>query len=244
MAGGTKQQAFSNKTTPGDCYSSREGVRGVRLRMKMSRLRGIGASGFNLVQRACLSLISYGLNKERVRRDLQRGSKRFRWFTADEEIVAEALARIIVPSDEETPGIAEVGILDRPAMVALDDLIIQSSYRQDLYARGLLSFDVWAQSRYRRKFADLPTKDQTELFADAQHLYEQWTQRAPLTLKLRRRFQAILQAKNGSFFAAQLYPQIREDCLRVFYTSRVSWVWLGYDGPPMDKGYPNLLERR
>jgi hypothetical protein len=212
--------------------------------MKMSRLRGIGAICFNLLQRACLSLATYRVNKEKVRVEKERGSQRFRWFTADEEIVAEALARIIVPSDEETPGVEDVGVLDRSAIVALDHLVIQSSHRQELYALGLLSFDVWAQNRYRRKFAELPTEDQRALFSDAQHIYEQWTEAVPLPLKLRRRLQAILQAKDGSLFAAQLYPQIREDCLRVFYTSRVSWVWLEYDGPPMDKGYPNLSERR
>ncbi len=40
--------------------------------------------------------------------------------------------------------------------------------------------------------------------------------------KVWRRLQAIAQVRDGAFFAAELYPQIRDDCLRVFYTSRVS----------------------
>jgi hypothetical protein len=39
-----------------------------------------------------------------------------------------------------------------------------------------------------------------------------------------------------------LYPVIRNDCIQIFYTSQVSWVWLGYDGPPMEKGYSNLIQ--
>lgn len=209
----------------------------------MSYLRRIGSACFKVLQDGCLVATTHATDKERRRRELQRGKNGFLWFTEEEVSVAQALARIIVPSDEETPGVDEVGVLDRPAMVALDTLIVQSSQRQELYARGLLSFDVWAQDRYQRKFAELSTGDQTALFADAQETYERWAEKVRLTLKLQRRFQAVLHARNGSFFAAQLYPQIREDCLQVFYTSRVSWVWLEYDGPPMDKGYPNLSER-
>jgi electron transfer flavoprotein beta subunit len=35
-----------------------------------------------------------------------------------------------------------------------------------------------------------------------------------------------------------------DDVFQAFYTNEVSWVWLGYDGPPMPDGYPNLSEGR
>jgi hypothetical protein len=44
------------------------------------------------------------MDKEQAHRDAQRGGDNFRWFTPDEAAVAEALGRIIVPSDGETPG--------------------------------------------------------------------------------------------------------------------------------------------
>jgi hypothetical protein len=87
-------------------------------------------------------------------------------------------------------------------------------------------------------------EDQIMLFSAAQRVYEDWTAGAPPIMKAWHRIRAIAQARRGSLFAGQLYPQIRNDCLQVFYTSRVSWVWLEYDGPPMDKGYPSLVKPR
>ena len=184
------------------------------------------------------------MNKELARRDAKRGRNTLRWFTPDEAVVAEALARIIVPSDDETPGIDEVCVLDPPAIVTLDNLVTASAERQYLYSRGLLSFDTWALKERKCKFAEMPKEDQIMLFRAAQQIYEGWTASGSAILKAWRRLRASTRAGNGSFFAAKLYPQIKDDCLQVFYSSRVSWVWLEYDGPPMDKGYPSLVERR
>jgi hypothetical protein len=184
------------------------------------------------------------MNKELARRDAQRGANGLRWFTPDEAVVGEALATVIVPSDEETPGLDEVDVLGPSAVVALDKLVSTSSHRKQLYSRGLLSFDAWALSQHGYKFAEMPKENQVALFKAAQRIYEGWTANGPAALKAWRRLKAISQARKGSLFAAQLYPQIKDDCLQVFYTSRVSWVWLEYDGPPMDKGYPNLMEPR
>jgi Gluconate 2-dehydrogenase subunit 3 len=207
-------------------------------------LRRAGAKCFNLLQDTYLASVTRGMNVELARRNAKRGEENLRWFTPEEAAVAEALAAIIVPSDKETPGIEDVGVLGPPAIVALDNLVVKSPYSQDLYLRGLLSFDIWAQSRRGCKFAELPKEDQIMLFRAAQHNYERWTAGGSGLKKAWRRLRAISPAKNGSFFAAQLYPQLRGDCLRVFYTSRVSWTWLQYDGPPMDKGYSSLATPR
>ena len=210
----------------------------------INSLRTMGAGCFRFLQDTHLAVATRSMNQELARRNSERERYTPRWFTRDEAVVAEALARIIVPSDEETPGIDEVGVLDPPALLSLDSLIAKSSFRQGLYSRGLLSFDMWAQNRQERKFADISKADQIILFKDAEQLYERWTERASGMTKAYRRFRAISQARSGSFFAAQLYPQIRNDCLQVFYTSRVSWVWLDYDGPPMDRGYSSVATRR
>jgi len=210
----------------------------------MSYLRSKAAEGFNFFLNICVVVASRGIDKELARRDTERGHGTFRWFTSDEATVAEALANIIVPSDEETPGIDEVDVLGPPAIVTLDNLVMASAERQYLYSRGLLSFDTWALNQRGCKFAEMPKEDQTRLFRVAQQIYEGWTASGSATRKAWRRIRAITQAKDGSLLAAQLYPQIRNDCLQVFYTSRVSWVWLDYDGPPMDKGYPSVFEPR
>jgi hypothetical protein len=207
-------------------------------------LKGICISVFNVLSDIYVAVAARDIVEQVARRDAARGGGAFRWFTSDEAAVAEALARIIVPSDEETPGMDEVSVLDPPAMVALDHLVATSSPRQNVYARGLLSFDMWALKQRGRKFADLPEGDRTGLLIAAQQLWERQSREMSPAKKGWRRLQALIQVRNGAFFAAELYPQIRADCLRVFYTSRVAWTWLEYDGPPMDKGYPSLTVPR
>jgi hypothetical protein len=212
--------------------------------MSASYWRTIAIDYFNLLQNMCLSAAAPGINSEVHRRDAERGRDTFRWFTPDEASVAEALARIIVPSDEETPGIDEVCVLGPPGIVTLDNLVAISAERQRLYSHGLLSFDIWAIREHGRKFVEMATEDQVALFTAAQQVHEGLTKQAFPVTKAWRRLRATAGAKTGSFYAARLYPQIRNDCLQVFYTSRVSWTWLGYDGPPMEKGYSSLVTPR
>lgn len=206
----------------------------------MNHLKKMGVSCFNLLSRTWLAILSLGANKELARRNAERGRSTLRWLTPDEQAVAEALARIIVPSDEETPGIDEVQVLGPPAIEVLDRLVAASSYRQHLYSRGLLAFDLWALKQRKCKFAEMAKEDQIGLFKVAEQVFKDRTTDGSPVIKAWQRLRAITQ---GSYLAGQLYPQIRNDSLQVFYTSRVSWIWLGYDGPPMDKGYPNLLAR-
>lgn len=205
----------------------------------MGYLRTIASKCFNALQAVALG----GMDKELARRDGERGRHNLRWFTAEEAVVAEALARVIVPSDEEAPGIDEVDVFGPPAVVALDNLIVMSPHRQYRYSRGLLSFDIWALKNHGCKFAEMTKEDQKAMFREAQQIKESMAPERSTLAKGWRKVHANLIARNGSLFAADLYPQIRSDCIQVFYTSRVSWVWLEYDGPPMDKGYPKLLPR-
>lgn len=210
----------------------------------MNYLKRIGINCFNLVQDIGVNLALWGIKKELDRRDVERGRNNYRWLTPDEVVVVEALARIIVPSDDETPGIDEVCVLGPPAVEVLDKMIAISADRQEIYSRGLLSFDTWAVKERRCKFAEMREEDQIMLFRAAERLDEDWTAGGSPLIKAWLRLRAITRGKSGAFFAGQLYPQIRGDCLQVFYTSRVSWVWLEYDGPPMDKGYLSLTEPR
>ena len=191
----------------------------------------------------CFRVVSRGMDRELARRAVERGHGEFRWITSEEAKVAEALANLIVPSDGETPGIEDVCILGPSTLKSLDRLIASSLDRQRLYGQGLLAFDVWAQRQHGCLFTSMPQDDQIRLLRASQRSYEEWTSPAPLAQKAWRRFTIAIRGKGAPFSAGQLYPQIRSDCLQVFYTSRVSWIWLGYDGPPMDEGYPKLAPR-
>ncbi len=190
------------------------------------------------------TLLSSNITAELARRDSERGRNTFRWFTSEEAAVAEALANIIIPSDDATPGLDDVCVLGPPAIVALDALVATSTYKQEVYSRGLLAFDIWARKQHGCNFVEMRKEDQIMLFRAAQQIHDSWTESVPVTTRIWRKVQAMNQASNGSFFAASLYPSIRGDCLQVFYTSRVCWTWLEYDGPPMDEGYTSVVAPR
>jgi len=214
------------------------------LPLTASDLRRVCIGCFNFAVRVGLAVATRGMAKELARRDDQRGRNTLRWFTPDEAAVVVALARIIVPSDEETPGLEDIGVLGPPAVVMFDRLVATSCYRQQIYSRGLLAFDVWAVSKHGHKFAEIPEQAQKALFAAAQDLHERWTGGTSAAKKAVHRLRALTLASRGTLIAAQLYDQIRSDSLQLFYTSRVAWTWLGYDGPPMDKGYQSLVAPR
>jgi Gluconate 2-dehydrogenase subunit 3 len=173
----------------------------------------------------------------------ERGRNGMRWFTQEEAATADALGGLIVPTGDGTPGFAEIGVLGAPGIESLDRIVNSCTRRQGLYSRGLYAFDQRALILHGRKFAQLEEDDQVKLFKSAQSIHGEWADLAPAGRKAWRRLRAAAHASDGSFFAAMLYPQIRDDCLTVFYTSRVSWTWLKYDGPPMELGYPNLEPR-
>lgn len=210
----------------------------------MGSLREIISNSLDAVVKFGLAAAEKGLAKELARRDAARGNGAYRWFVPEEAAVAEALGTIIVPSDEETPGLDEVGVLDAPATVTLDRMIAASPERQYAYSRGLLCFDIWALREHKRTFAQLSKEDQTALFRAAEQFSEASADRGSALGRVSRRLQYIAQVRQGTYFAGLLYSQVRSDCLQVFYTSRVSWTWLEYDGPPMEEGYKSLEERR
>jgi hypothetical protein len=192
----------------------------------------------------CFRVASRGLDQEVARRAVRRGQGNHQWITPEEAAVAEALANLIVPSDSDTPGAEDVCILGPSTIDSLDRIIRNSPWRQSLYSRGLLSFDVWAQKEHRCLFAKLPQEEQIRLLNASEQVHQEWTAPASLIKKAWRRLKIVIQKRGVPFSAAQLFPHIRNDCLQIFYTSKVSWVWLDYDGPPMDQGYPDLAARR
>jgi len=214
------------------------------LKRASSKLNKLLKRCFDRFVGKCLAMAVRDLEKELAARNAARGSGSFRWFTPEEALVAEALARTVVPSDEETPGADEVGVLDAPAIVTLDRLVAASAWRQYVYSRGLLGFDAWAHKERNCSFGEMSKEDQITFFRTAQQDSETSARETSRIQRAWRRLREIGQVRDGRLFAAVLYPQIRYDCLQVFYTSRVSWTWLDYDGPPMEKGYPSVTAPR
>lgn len=219
-------------------------IRRRTMKATLRYLRTIGIKCFDRLLNACLALALIDFNKELGRRNAGRGGNSLQWLTPEEAVVAEALAKIIVPSEEGSPGIDEVCIFGPSAITSLDKMIKESPGRQHFYSRGLLSFDIWALKEHGCKFGGLSTDQQTTLFRAAQEINDSSQANTSRIAKVWRRFRTLTQTRRGTFYAAALYPMIRHDSLQIFYTSRASWTWLEYDGPPMEKGYSNLTRRR
>jgi hypothetical protein len=215
-------------------------VKGTLIHFRSTAVRWLEG----LFQAAGTLLAPSGFKKELRRRDAQRVANARRWLVPEEALIADALAKIVVPSEEESPGIDEVCVLGQDAIDALDEIIRRCPDRRDLYSRGLLSFDVWAFKEHGCNFAELTIDKQTDLFRAAQELNGRLRESQSKIRKLWRRLEALAEMGRGNYYAVLLYPVIRDDSLRIFYTNQVSWIWLGYDGPPMEKGYASLTEPR
>lgn len=212
------------------------------MKSAMPKLKSVAKRSLSYLYNAYLSFASRTLDRELTARNSGRGKGKFRWLTGEEAAVAAALANVIVPSDEETPGLDDIDVLGPSAVDLLDKLISKNQEKQQLYVRGLLSFDRWASDTYGKSFSQLDVSEQISLLRRAEK-YSDVLHSGSRAVRAWRMLRGAGQIKKGIVFAAQLYPEIRKDCLQIFYTSRVSWVWLEYDGPPMDEGYPKLAAR-
>lgn len=172
-----------------------------------------------------------------VMRSWQRakGIGRDHGFTADEMALLEVLARLIVPSGDTSPGAAQLREVGPSAAELLDQLVAGSPSRQAVYARGLADLNQQARRQYKTEFVDLRHDDQVQLL---QHV-ERLGARSSSTQSFRPKVRAKLLARYHQWTspAVEWFPTLVQDVLTAFYTSPVSWAWLGYDGPPMPEGY-------
>jgi Gluconate 2-dehydrogenase subunit 3 len=171
-----------------------------------------------------------------ARRERERPHEKNHWFTRDEAVLVAAVTSLILPSEEQAPGAKEADVV-----VALDRLVARTPSRQEIYARGLLAFDEWSARQHHQRFADLSPGQQLVLLTRAEQVYAGVTTSPLLTARIARKLRIIYWKWRCP--VVELLPHLSQDVCTVFYTNPVSWKWLGYDGPPMPRGYPDLLER-
>jgi choline dehydrogenase-like flavoprotein len=195
-----------------------------------------------------LTEMAYGLPTERAR-DLQaqhrmRPREKGKWFTPDEEALIETLTTLLVPSSEDRPGMAEVEVLGEKPTETLGGLICESELRQVIYSRGLAAIHRLAFRWYRQRLDGLPPEIQLEFLTRLFEREKQGKRRRGLLGTAVKHCKRVMWMLDGSFEAVELLPMLVQDAHAVFFTSRVSWVWLGYDGPPMPLGYPDPTKPR
>jgi hypothetical protein len=160
-------------------------------------------------------------------------------FTPEESALVSALASLVIPSDETGPGAREADVGQ-----TLERLVATSRFRHELYRRGLRAFDVWAEHEYKRKFNDLSYREQLNLLRQVDTVHQELSIKLSLIGKIKRKLKVVYRERKGLFPAVELFPDLVSDVLRAFYTSQVAWDWLDYDGPPMPRGYPDLVGER
>jgi Gluconate 2-dehydrogenase subunit 3 len=158
------------------------------------------------------------------------------WFTPEEYTLVDVLAALIVPSDEAGPGAHEANVV-----VTLDRLLATSDHRQGLYAPGLLAFDELALDNHGHLFVALTSERQIDVLRTVDRRHREWSRATFLMDMLDRAAERLYYKWDGLAPAVLLFPMLVNDVLQAFYTSQVAWDWLGYDGPPMPRGYLGLL---
>jgi choline dehydrogenase-like flavoprotein len=230
----------------------------VTHRIKGSRLsrfrQGLGV----LVFRAPRAIVEFVLTRvndaaflssPKRRRELsgrarERAGNAESWLTAGERAAVTALASVIVPSSDDTPGAAEMDVLGAPAAARMDEWVRASPAKQALYARGLIAFDELAERRWGTPFAQLSETRQHELLTQIDAAHQRRHRDASLPGKVWKKLELVGEMATGWSAAVDLFPTLVQDVFAAFYTSEVSWMWLGYDGPPMPRGYADLEHPR
>lgn len=154
-------------------------------------------------------------------------------------MILDALAEVIIPTDEAGPGARAADVVAH-----LDRMVATSPPLQPLYTRGLLGIDLLARRTYAVPFESLTRDQQITLLEGLDRLASAVSTHAPLVRRARNLVPLCGAASNGSLAAAELFMSLVSDVKQIFYTSNTAWQWLGYDGPPMPQGYPDLAARR
>lgn len=177
------------------------------------------------------------LSQEKSAKDLvgsrKKGSNS--WFSPREYAIAGALAAMIIPSDETGPGALEANVAD-----SLDRLLAERKNRHTLYQEGLNAFDELSQREYAQGFVELTNKQQINLIERVGNASEELElSEYSLSNRFKRKIKYYYYKYNPNGLGAtiDLFPKLVRDVKRAFYTSQVSWDWLGYDGPPQPLGY-------
>lgn len=192
---------------------------------------GLGG-GWKVVERTVVQPEAPGNSPKREPGHSQDSAQ---WFTFAELATIKALASVIVPSDGNGPGAAEVDVAGQ-----IDRLVAGTPRRQELYRVGMAAINGVAVQQYQREFAELSVKEQLELFSVVDGA-SQVMGKEPVSIldkasrKIRflyyYRWLGVTPAAVG--FCNSLVLDVKEK----FYSSQLAWTWLGYEGPPFPLGY-------
>ena len=160
-----------------------------------------------------------------------------RCLSSDEFHMLEALAAVVIPSDEHGPGAREAGVAQR-----IHQSIFHAEPVRRRYTEGLQAIDALARQRYSKAFTELSYDKQREVFTFLDEAYGKlWPQVPPTAFsgKVRWKLHHLYyrQIAGVSDPALIMIDQVTRDAAEAFYSTPVAWEWLGYSGPPFPFGY-------
>ena len=172
------------------------------------------------------------------RREGQRPRGEGQWFTPEEGELVNALACVIIPSSEDAPGASDMEIIGTSAVRQMDSSVAARQASRLVYARGLIAVDEMARRAHGHKFTQLADGEKVEIVSVMELLHRRRVDTSQS--RLARKLTHVVGMWRGPSAAAELYEVIVPDTQKVFYSSEIAWLWLGYDGPPMPLGYESL----
>ncbi len=92
------------------------------------------------------------------------GGAYWRFFTAAEARLADAICERIIPADED-PGASQAGVVN------FIDLQLTKRHKkhQAAYRRGIAGVDAASRKRFNKSFVELPPEQQTEVLMDVEN---------------------------------------------------------------------------
>jgi hypothetical protein len=155
-------------------------------------------------------------------------------LSSKEMLTLECLAAIILPSDSSGPGAVDAGVV-----ATIIRSLGTDKGKQSAYKRGLQAIDGLARGRFEKDLEALSPEFQHALVsfidqADGRIGFDARTIAERVRRKLSYWYYASLMDVAS---VLEFWKMLREDVLVQFYSSRIAWDWLGYEGPPFPNGY-------
>ena len=163
-------------------------------------------------------------------------NKKALFFDEHHYALVATLAAIIIPSDEY-PGATEAGVVD-----FIDKLLAESdANKQKEYSRGLAWIDEASRETYggASDFLALDVEDQIGLLRRIDEITA--VRSKPVRGFLGRLSRKIRNTWFDTFGVmdkrVRFLERLRRDVIMGFYTNPLSWMEIGYFGPPQPVGY-------
>lgn len=155
-------------------------------------------------------------------------------LSSSEHVLLEHLVGMVLPSDGNGPGALDAGVAER-----IEAALGENDALQWLYRDGLQAIAEAAQWKYRGEFLSLSHPQQKQLLLYFDQVDGRLARDAHTLIERGRRKLYHWYYVRGRDMTPVLefWNRLRDDVFVHFYSSRIAWAWLGYEGPPFPNGY-------